>query len=401
MNDFDNKIKSIINDNIPISNDYYKMINSTIDSISPKTNRNFHFNKLKSILATACCFCCIISSIVFGKEIVQFVKGYFFHNEAIDTAIDNGYIDIPAQNIIESNNTKINIDNLLMDDFNLSFTLNIQLQDEIDVSKIKRIRIPNMIITDENNTILYCEDEKVFNNFCTENNLKYNFNEFSSKYIDSGSNWYIKNKSINTNSVELIYNLFGTNYPKSKELKIYFTKINYSQNEISENEEFVIVGDWNIPYQVSEKFYNREAYVYNVVSCSNPEIKILDASLYNTGFKFAFETQCKEWYSSDATQEEIDKSYADYQNWKSVERQNGRKLVYDEYIITEDNQKYLPSDSSFGDSITKYNVNGMFTHYQTFNLTQYNTNINKLKIYLTINLPYKKENVVIELERNS
>ena len=66
-----------------------------------------------------------------------------------------------------------------------------------------------------------------------------------------------------------------------------------TEKEISENEEIALSGNWNIKYNLPKKFYNRTAIVYSVKSCSNPDFKITEACLYNTGFRFDFELNLK------------------------------------------------------------------------------------------------------------
>ena len=132
----------------------------------------------------------------------------------MDNAIEHGYIDKPNMEYVSSNDTEIKIDKVLMDDYNLNLEFNIKINENMLQENIKEISFPDMLITDEEKNILYCEDEQVFKEYCKVNNLEYIWKETNDKYINSGSNWYIK--SINKDSISLIYNFYATNYPASK-----------------------------------------------------------------------------------------------------------------------------------------------------------------------------------------
>lgn len=395
-----------------MSNSYINMLNNTLDNLPDKNEKRKSFKFLKLALATTCCLTLIISGTAFAlnkNNIINHAKNFFLVNKGIDTAIDNGYIEKADINYINSNKTKVSIENILMDDFNLSFSLLINIDKNIDTSKIARIRIPNMIITDEENRILYCDDKTTFDNYCKEKNLNYTFGETSDNYINSGSNWYIKNKSADSKTFELVYNLSANKYPKSKKLFISFTQINMTEKEISENEEIALSGNWNIKYNLPKKFYKRTAIVYSVKSCSNPDFKITEACLYNTGFRFDFETKLKEWYPENADKEERDKAFDEHDEWHLSEL-NKNELnsgyingyIRDEYLEAKDGKKYYPLASSTEDQFTSYQVTGDFRHMQTFSLTKYNSNADTLKIHFSLHLPYLDEpgDVIIELERN-
>lgn len=412
MDNLDKKIHSILSEELEMSNSYINMLNDTFDSLPDKNRKRKSFRFLKLALSTACCLTLIISGTVFAlnkDNIINHAKDFFLVNKGIDTAIDNGYIEKADINYISSNKTKVSIENILMDDFNLSFSLLINIDKNIDTSKIARIRIPNMIITDEENRILYCDDKTTFDNYCKEKNLNYTFGETSDNYINSGSNWYIKNKSADSKTFELVYNLYGNKYPKSKKLYLSFTQINMTEKEISENEEISLSGNWNIKYNLPKKFYNRTAIVYSVKSCSNPNFKITEACLYNTGMRYSFETKFKEWYPEGANKKERDTAYDKHRKWYLSELNKNElnpdyinAYIRNEYLETKDGKKYYPLKSSTEDQFTSYEVTGNFEHMQTFSLTKYDSNADKLKIHFSLHLPYldEPEDVIIELERN-
>lgn len=80
----------------------------------------------------------------------------------IDDAIEHGYIDKPNMEYIDSNGTELKINQVLMDDYNLSLEMSIKLSEKVNTESIDEISFQDMIITDENNNILYCEDSALF-----------------------------------------------------------------------------------------------------------------------------------------------------------------------------------------------------------------------------------------------
>ena len=284
-----------------------------------------------------------------------------------------------------------------MDDFNLNFVFDINLDNTIDTNSVERVNLPDLLITDEDNNILYCENETTLEEYCKNNNISDYLN--SEKYINSGSNWYVKSKDEETNTIKLVYNFYSSSYPKSKKINISFNQIKFTKKDNSEAKEFVLKGTWNINLDIPEKFYNREADVYSVKSCSNSNINITEALLYDTGFRIKFNTTVDPIYEETDSEEIKNEKYDKFSEWYMKELNEWRDLTYDDYVMNEKGEKFYPLNSSIEDSETEYLPNGEFTYMQTFDLTKYDNNSNNITVYVKINLPDYKEEVKIELER--
>lgn len=328
MNSIDYVIENILSKDLQTPNSYTQRVNYTLRTLPEKKN-NIMSKKIKFAFATVCCCLCLTVGVVFAKN---YIKDFFNFNAGMDTAIENGYIEEPKTEYIEVNDTEAKIENFLMDDFNFSFTVSIKLPDNLDASKIARGRLVNLIITDEENRTIYCENKDTFEKFKQGKDLKYEFGEYGENFVDNGSNWYIKEKDSETNTLKLIYNLYTPNkYPKSKKLNFSFTNINLSEREIYENEETVLQGNWSIDVDVPEKFYNRECIVYTVESCSNKNMTITQAEVYDTCMKFKFDLAFKKIYEEGDTEEEINKK--------------GAELFYEQQKIEEElKEKYMVRD---------------------------------------------------------
>ena len=298
---------------------------------------------------------------------------------------------------ISSNGTDARVENFLMDDYNLSFTLDIKFGDNVNVSEILDVTIPDLLITDEENRILYCGDKEMLTDFCAESNMNYEYKIFNENYINSGINNFIRSKNEETNSIEVVCNLQGDKYPKSEKMKINFEKIGILKQN-NENNNIFVVGNWKLALDVPDKFYNREEIVYTIKSCNYDDIYIDEFSVKNTGTTFAFHTKVEPIYNESDTEEvKRDKKNKMYQ-WYYKETLEGRDFIINEYIEEESGDKYYSATHDSENSKTNYLITGEFDHYQIFNLSKYNLT-NKLKIRFTLNLPSETRDVIIELER--
>ena len=397
MNTLDKFIQETLEQEIHTPENYKRTIKETFAK-HKKTTVQLKFYKLISLT----CVCMIlIAGFVYAKDIKAIIVNFYNNSKGIDTAIQNEYIMNPQVEYIESNNTSLKINNLLMDDFNLNMTFSLKLDNPINVKDIQKVRFPDMIITDENNKIIYCQNEEVFYNYCKQNNLNYKFGEYNENYINNGVNWYIKNKLEETNTVEIIYNLFAEfaeKYPKSKKLFINLGQINMSRQEIYENEEIMMKGNWNIELEIPEQFYNRECFVYNVKNINCENITITEASVYDTCMKFEFTTFTNPIYNeNDSENIKNEKKEAGF-NWHKNLIFSGKSLTEDEYIEDMNGRKFYPSESNSEEAGTDYEFDGKIKHWQTFNLTKYDMT-NNLKIHLILNTIDERKEIIIDLER--
>ena len=373
-----------------------RIITNCIETAMYKNKNKYGMTILiKKLIITIISFITVGGGIVFASNTI---KNFFNNSKGLDTAVENGYIEQGGEDVV-SNNTDITVKNFLMDDFNLSFTLEMKFDESIDINSIYRITLPNLMITDEQKRIIYCIDETTFKEYCQKNNLNYSWNEFNDNHLRSGANWYIKNKMADSNSVELVYNLYSNKYPKSKYLYLNFSEISIQNNPNDNSITHTIDGNWNLDLEVPEKFYNRESIIYTVKECSDSTINVTDASLYDTCFKLEFNTKVKPIYQENDSEEVKNEKMQALTEWNMKEKAEWRTMVYDEYIIDNSGNKFYPLRSSSEDSMTSYLPDGQFIHMQTFDLTKYNKNANTITLYLKINLPYTQKDVKIVLER--
>lgn len=278
--------------------------------------KKLHFNK-KPVIA-ACALLTLSTGVVFAKDIEKFIKNTFGLGSGIDTAVENGYIENPKMDylpseelkeninkieddgtILDNINSEIKIDDFLMDDYNLSVDFSIKIDNsisnyiDINIANNVRVIFPDLIITDENNNIIYTDcDENRFNEFCNEHNLEYKYHEFNEKYMNNGLNNYLNyvDNFEGKYTISNKYNMYtATEFPKSKKLNFNFNKIRIEKpSETGRDEDRIIyttLGNWNIDVDVPSKMYNRSAEHYKVISCENDNFNVYTAKVSDTGFE--------------------------------------------------------------------------------------------------------------------
>lgn len=398
MDKIDNVIESVIQKKISEPYEYEQAILTAFNA--KKEDRKHPTYNLIKLVSTVCVCMVVIAGGVFAKNIVSTVKNFFAHNEGMDRAIENGYIEKPNMNYIESNNINVKVDNILMDDNNLSLEFSVRLDTEDKAINIIRENFENLILFDEEYRILYCQNELVFNNFCDKHNLNYIYQEYQEKYINSGVNNFIKSNVEEYGIVKLVYNFYASNYPKSKRIYINFDKINI---ETKENKLIETSGEWNLEIDMPEKFYNRSSVIYRVKETTNDTIKVSEAIVYDTCMKIEIYTQEEPTYDENEPEEiKKQKRHEKVEQWmeeedKRIEEggyENAKIFHENTYIKNQKGESFYPTNSNFGDSEIIREYTGNVIYRQTFSITK-NDLTNEINLYIK----YKGEDIYITLVR--
>lgn len=376
MDELDKKISSILKEDIELSNKYHKTIQNALYKNKKIKNKNRIIKFILALSSSAI----LTTGVVFATGITKYINEFFNSNKGIDTAIENGYILENNTEYIKSNNTGIKVTNVLMDDYNLNLIFSINFEDREELKNISDIGdFQDMIITDESNNILYCENNEMFEKYCKENKLNYKWKETNENYINSGYNAYIKEK--NNKNLEYVYNFVSDKFPKSRKLKIHIGKL-----RVSSDKNYIIDGDWNIDVDLPEEFYKRTAYVYQVENCTRTDFDIQQVLVYDTGTNIVLKTYEEPSYKSGLTSNFTYEEFEEY-----MEK---TKKFKNEYVENEKGQRFYPSNSTSEDSGYSNTEMKYLNYWQTFTLTKYDAT-DKIKIYIN----YKGEDVYIYLKR--
>ena len=301
-----------------------------------------------------------ISGVTFAAT--TFIKDFFGKNssDGVDTAVNNGYVSDIKTDYQNADGIEINVDSILMDDFNFDMNFNVKINENYNIDDFEHVEFEDLKIVDETGKIVFDthdliqEDDKIEDHY-------------------QGSYSFLPTK-VNDNEFKLSLSATGNPnaFPKSKHLTVDFTKIKTYKYINEKKEEIVYKGNWHFEIDVPEEFYNRETIIYKVNSCTDESINInkVTASLSNTAFKISIPEIGAEGIA-----------------------------LQKEYVETSKGIKFETAQRSDGDG--GYSLpdgeNKIINYHQTFNLTKYDATDN-LTVHMFTN---KGEEIIIELERQN
>jgi hypothetical protein len=288
----------------------FKIAMSEIDDEVNVNLKSIKNKKIYNKIASVACLVLLISGVTFADEISEKILDIynFRENYKIETKLPESVVNdeetlnnknsiIPwnedAADTVESSNLQVDISNVYMDDYYMTFQGSINFPEEVtekmSLDDIYLVRFPDLVIKDENDNILFCmEENKLKEIFETDdieaikNNPKYCISEVL--------NYSFKNyNELGSNPYNFIYNL-GTAipsiYPKSNKLIFEFTKIALDAPEAShgldsklylnQDQTLTVLGNWRIEIDVPSKYSEREDIIpYKIVqSDSNSKNKL-------------------------------------------------------------------------------------------------------------------------------
>lgn len=296
-------------------------------------------NILKKGIGFAACFAIVFSGIVYAKDIEQFVKKIFTNsNEAIDVAIENGYIQKNEEGYVYDQNIGIKVDSLVLDDLNLNISFNFDTNDE----NIKSVRFNDFIIKTDSEDVLYksgfeyaetLEELPLYNSITWMNNpIKIDNTVFSDSILfglRSSSN-EINNLYFNVTSLNIVY---------------------------TDNRTEVLEGNWKFDILVNEDM-RKSVNIEYTFSENNDYIEKCTGTLSPTGMIIELDL----YQEFDAVKYIED----------NMDKLNDTGLFYIKY----NNELLLPSLLEKGD-IDGYKF---IIHYDNIGL--FFDNINELELYL-------------------
>lgn len=350
--------------------------------------------KIRQIIITIMSILTLTSSVVFAKDIKNFFNNIFNDVTGISTAISNGYINNPDIEYAKSNNINIKVDSILMDDYNLCINFKIDFSNlkYINLSNITEMNFKDLLILDENNTVIFSSTEDYLNNYCTSNNIN-NVKDNSSANI----NHYINNIDSENKTCTLTYNLANSNksFPKSKNLKMKISELEL--NTRSENTEKIILNyDNEIKLDIPEKFYSRQVQIYTMESASSNDIILNEATVYQTGTHVEFDLKTDKEINLKRLQEaQTLVTNGNYLSDElSLELKNFFNPFANMYITDSNNKKYSLSHNVSEDNVLKTDKKGHLIYSCSFDLTKYDATDN-LKLHFT----YDSNEIIVNLKR--
>lgn len=310
-----------------------------------------------------------ISSFVIAKEIFK----HFFldSSNGVEEALNDGYVEnYELQNNSYSNGISVDVESVLMDDYNLAIVFCLKFDNIEYVKNADYCNFDNLLIMDENNNLIVTKfegkikDSKLLNFFDINNNYPGISNGNESVHI----------KSKDDDEIVLTYITNSSEFPKSHKLKIITDEISlhYSEDNFGEKID-TINGDWNIEVDLPEEFYNRRTEVYTLESSNDKNLELLGANLSQTGIRIEFKTKWGQQYyneddSDEIIYEKLEKIRNEYLTFEYIV-ENGITPLYNYYIVNSFGEKFYPANSSDGDGGMSVGSNAELNYFQIFNMT--------------------------------
>lgn len=401
MDSLDQYIQGVVTKEIYEPENYIRTIQNSLDT---NDRHRKYFNLYKVAIIVICLLC--TSGIAYATY--NYVKNNFNRRKGIETAINNGYIMNVDGEPVTSNDVSLKINQILLDDYNLDISFGLEFKNMEIPDDIQLIKFENIIITDENNTILYHSRSKdFFDNFIRTNNLNVEYRKYSDNYINSNSS--NKSNCTNSNNYNLVYNISANNvtFPKSKSLHIYIENVVLC----TENNNSVINANWNLTSSLSSSFQNRDTVNYTYVSNEdNDDIVSVTATTYTTGTNLKIEMKMptdkktldklKELIRNSKNSYDIQNTEyydGDYitENEKFIFTENERiyNSFSDIYIENSKGEKFNVTNNTDVDNIIYRSMEKDYILYTcTFDMTTYNCSDN-----ITLHFSYNNKDYSISL----
>lgn len=319
---------------------------------------------------------------------------YFFADvsKGVEKAAENGYIQEIDLSENKNNEVNVQVEKIIMDDYNLNIMFDIELPKNIKAAEIKSCYLPDLFITDENNNWIVTKFENNNSIIPEAENIR---NMMNYPGISNGNESpHIVSSTFD--SIKYSYTTNSDNFPKSKTLKIQLDQIKLVMNNGS---NISIDGYWVIDVDLPEEFYNREQIVYNLKNVSDSRFNFEYFYVSKTGAKFMYTSF---WnnpeYDPEDDYETFEKKFdawIDDPKWNHINEYRGI------YVENENSEVFYPAGKSDGEGGTTISWSGAIEGISTFEITEFD-----LTPKLWIHLKYTKEyygddgEVIFELEKS-
>lgn len=380
--EFDEKLFNYFDNNKNVPNEFHKAIFGV--SLNKKKRNNIIFN-LKKVAVIVISISTITVGTVFASHINQFIGNIFKDSKGVETAIENNYVEENLKTVAaESNNTRIEATHMLFDDHILDINFFAQFNSDIDLTnKEKYFDIPDLIITNENNDIIYYANVETAQEFLRQNGLKSERTDVINNRINAGITPLEIFKIVSPTSCNFTLKCYADdiNLPNCEKIYLIFNSIVLTENY----QNTTINGNWKIEITVPEKFRNRKPKTYTITQCNTNAYDITN-EIYPTSTKIGVTIKnidYKKWHNQadeirnkgnilDSQFIKLEKCY--------IENENGEKF----YIAN------IPEHNPYGLS-----TKGELHAELTFDLTEFNLT-KKLKVVL---YTLEDEEIVLNLEK--
>lgn len=225
-----------------VPNSTQNMVNNIFKETKPKPKHNLYY-QIKKVAILIISLGIATTSVVFAKDIINFI-GSLFNNstEAIDTAVENGYVQNIDMDFVYDNNIGIKAESVLLDKNSLDISF---LYHYVNDKNIYDIQLIDYVIKDEKFNIIYNSNMNDSNKSLVVSSL---IRDKNSTKIDN----FIYRDSI-------LYKSYS--FPKIQKLFLEISKIRI---DLTPNDYYIHSGTWNFEIKLIDQFSERNTIKYNV-----------------------------------------------------------------------------------------------------------------------------------------
>ena len=219
---------------------------------------------IKRGIGFVACFAIIFSGIVYAKDIENYFKKIFNNStEAIDKAVENGYVQQENMDYTYDKDIGIKVDSLILDDLNLDISFNFETKKE----NIKSIHFDDFIITNDNDKVVFSRK------FISADNP-------DELPIYNSVNW--GNEQIKLNNTTYSDSILFGLRPEKEEFKELYFDVKSIQIIYYDDTKETIEGNWKFNVKISDEMRRKTANIYNI-SENNEYIENCTVTISNTG----------------------------------------------------------------------------------------------------------------------
>ena len=303
-------------------------------------------NIIKKGIGIVACFVVLFSGIVYAKDIENYLKRIFNNTtEAIDKAVENGYIQQENMDYTYYKDIGIKVNSLILDDLNLDISFNFETKKE----NIKSIRFNDFVIINENEKIIYQSEFKSVKN--DEELPLYNSLTWMNEPI----------KLTDTTYADSI--LFGL-IPEKEEFKELYFHIKSLQIIYEDDTQEIIEGNWKFDLTINEEMRHSANITYSLLE-ENDYVKSATATLSPTGM--FIELKLKE--------------VIDYDNM--FEKARSGEITEDEmhnFILKYNNKTFMPGLKTGG--VARNSDGTIDTTVEYENISSLNEKFDEFEVYI-------------------
>lgn len=210
---------------------------------------------------------------VLATYIIKQIRAHFtMSSNAINTAVENNYVQEIDSDFVYDNGIGIKVDAIVLDDKNLDISFVYDVQDKEKYGEITGIRLNDYVIK---------SGDEIFNKIDKDNQILIERTKQNSKSVD-------KFNSQLRNSI-----LFSTTnkFPNIDNINIQINSITINSNYT--NQYYEIQGNWNLSQNITEKLNERSKIAYFMednVYAKNAEVILTDTIIrFDIEFNLRFD----------------------------------------------------------------------------------------------------------------